>query len=369
VVTFKKSKKCGQEKYVWKWGDQPIDVADSYTYLGITMNANGKYQDARDNIKNKASKAMYAIMKYCKGGDVPAKVALELYEKLMRPILVYGSEIWMMSDTQRGGIYGDNTCSKKSIPGEKVALQYARYILGVHKKTSNLAVRGELGLYPLYIECIIQMCKYWHRAAFFPPESLIGAAYAEQIKLVKMNTQCWLKNVYMLLEYYNLHKCMDQPEFFDIGYLREKIISKYENYWHDLLYKDDVKNGSNKLRTYRLFKSEFKFEPYLNEVKIRKHRCDLTRLRTSSHKLNIEVGRYSRPPIPVENRICKVCNNSSIEDEYHIFNCDYYADLRSESNIEVNNREDFYKLMMNVDDAKSLSFYVHKCFDRRKESS
>jgi len=75
--------------------------------------------------------------------------------------------------------------------------------------------------------------------------------------------------------------------------------------WKDtsMLYNDNNKCNGNKLRTHTHFKNDFKFEPYLCNIKIQQHRYDLTKFRTSSHKLNIETGRYCRPPIPLENRI------------------------------------------------------------------
>ena len=46
-------------------------------------------------------------------------------------------------------------------------------------------------------------------------------------------------------------------------------------------------------------------------------RSILTRFRISAHKLEIEIGRYTTPKTPLENRLCKQCNSSEIEDEEH----------------------------------------------------
>ena len=43
----------------------------------------------------------------------------------------------------------------------------------------------------------------------------------------------------------------------------------------------------------------------------------------SSHKLKVEIGRWSR--IPRENRLCKC--NLGIQDEYHIFTCPLVKDI------------------------------------------
>ena len=38
-----------------------------------------------------------------------------------------------------------------------------KYILGVGKKTSNIATYGQLGRYPLYIDSVLANVKYWLR--------------------------------------------------------------------------------------------------------------------------------------------------------------------------------------------------------------
>jgi hypothetical protein len=61
---------------------------------------------------------------------------------------------------------------------------------------------------------------------------------------------------------------------------------------HFLSCNDNKKsNCSNKLRTYRLFKNKFTFEPYLYWGNYDKRRL-ITKFRISSHQLEIERGRY-----------------------------------------------------------------------------
>ena len=82
------------------------------------------------------------------------------------------------------------------------------------------------------------------------------------------------------------------------------------------------------LRTYRLFKTEIKLEPYLLEVKDSVTIRFLSRFWLSSHNLYIETGRWQCPKIPPEDRICPSCKNG-VEDEIHVFvQCQRYNDLR-----------------------------------------
>ncbi len=57
----------------------------------------------------------------------------------------------------------------------------------------------------------------------------------------------------------------------------------------------------------------------------------MSNLRISTHKLEIERGRYTKPhPKPADKRYCMVCRTDDIEDEIHFLgHCEGYKDLRS----------------------------------------
>ena len=80
------------------------------------------------------------------------------------------------------------------------------------------------------------------------------------------------------------------------------LIKRYKTLWRNKLETEAV-TKKGKLRTYFSFKSVFQNEAYLNVVRNRSHQRSLTKLRISSHKLEIESGRYSRKA--VAERICK----------------------------------------------------------------
>ena len=54
------------------------------------------------------------------------------------------------------------------------------------------------------------------------------------------------------------------------------------------------------------------------------------KLRVSSHRLEVEIGRWSRPvSTPFDERKCKICDK--LEEEFHfLFECSLYADLRKQ---------------------------------------
>ena len=87
-------------------------------------------------------------------------------------------------------------------------------------------------------------------------------------------------------------------------------------------------NQSSRAIFYRSI-ANFEFSAYLDIITVRKFRFALAKLRTSSHSLEVEMGRWARPErIAVENRKCKHCQ--ILEDEFHfILECPLYSNIRT----------------------------------------
>ena len=89
--------------------------------------------------------------------------------------------------------------------------------------------------------------------------------------------------------------------------------------------------NSIKLRTYIKFKFDHSLEEYLFYIPDTRWMKALSRLRMSSHMLEIERGRHVKPrKIPLEQRICQRCTSISVDDEIHfLITCSYFATQRT----------------------------------------
>ena len=75
------------------------------------------------------------------------------------------------------------------------------------------------------------------------------------------------------------------------------------------------------------FKTVFERSSYLHQLHTVKYRHILALFRLSSHKLNIEIGRYNK--IDRQDRRCIRCNLNDIEDEFHfVLVCPDYINLK-----------------------------------------
>jgi hypothetical protein len=82
---------------------------------------------------------------------------------------------------------------------------------------------------------------------------------------------------------------------------------------------DDRMNiNGNKLRTFRLYKTSVQTEHYVSCQLPRTTRRTMALFRSGVLPLAVETRRYSRPQIPLNERLCKYCNANSVENEIHL---------------------------------------------------
>ncbi len=106
--------------------------------------------------------------------------------------------------------------------------------------------------------------------------------------------------------------------------------------------------------TYKLSKCSLVKDDYLNLTNAKLGRA-MTKFRISAHRLPIELGRYNKPPLPPEERICTICPNKPIEDEQHfILECHKYYTNRKGLFEEVKKRGSNFRDLNKQDKFVSL---------------
>ena len=135
--------------------------------------------------------------------------------------------------------------------------------------------------------------------------------YNELFKLHQMGFVTWVTRVGELVDTYSIN-IDDSPAKFK-SECKRSVFGKFTHAWSE-----DVQNIQRNpiLRTYCKIKQEFGMETYLELIKNHKYRTAMAQLRTSSHALAIEYGRYTRPKTKLEDRCCLFCTHA-LEDEKH----------------------------------------------------
>ena len=133
-----------------------IEQVENYIYLGniLTMVQSHKgdiFSKNYDYLSGQSGKAMFSIKKRLKsGGQLPPWIQIHLFENLVRPILLYDSDVW-------GVNVSTNT------PIDKLFFYYMRCVLHVKATTSNVIVIGESGQMLPSVYCHINALCYLKR--------------------------------------------------------------------------------------------------------------------------------------------------------------------------------------------------------------
>ena len=110
------------------------------------------------------------------------------------------------------------------------------------------------------------------------------------------------------------------------------------------------------------------------------YRKNISRIRLSCHKLQIEIGRLASRALRLEpeERICKLCDLNTCEDEVHFISicpkfCNerrllFQSASRSYPNFDrLDSEQKLVFLMSNEDIIKSLGIYITQCFLKRTD--
>jgi len=295
-----------------RFNNVPLEIVWEYKYLGTLFNYNNTFNKAKESQCASARRAVFSILKNSRKLDLPIDLTLDLFDKCVKPILLYGSEVW--------GFEQMCIC-------DKVQLSFFKMLLNVKSSTPSCMLYGELGKYPVSLDATTRVLCFWYKLCKEYTEGLnkLSILLLRLTTVLYINTTFksnWLTCVhktlnnlglsYIWLLSYNCNLSLAQFKHL----VKQRIQDQFIQSWrHDV-------HETNVSLTYRLFKQNFNFENYLTILPLSKSKI-LLKFRLSSHKLPIQRLRYSN--VPLNERICNICDRNELGDEFHyLFNCSFH---------------------------------------------
>ena len=111
----------------FEYNGENIEIVKEFTYLGVVFMTGGSFSETHEALSGQALKAIFKLKSYVnKFTFLSVSHMLRLFDKLILPILTYGSEV-----------SADNI--------ERTHLQFCKHLLGVKIQTQNNFIYGELG--------------------------------------------------------------------------------------------------------------------------------------------------------------------------------------------------------------------------------
>ena len=354
VLIFRKGRL--QRNMHFTYAGTDIEIVSEFNYLGLVFSCGAAFAKATNMLSSKAVKAMNGLFANVKYIDVPVKTMFNLFDSLVAPILNYACEIW--------GCTRAENC-------ERIHRKFCKWVLNVKINTNNYAIYGETGRFPLYIERHVRMIKYWFKISDVNNKNcILSTTYAKLLDAIQNdpNSSNWLSHIKSILDRSGFHEVwlyrasVNIKQF--IPTLRQRLRDIFINEW-----REGIMLHSS-LFLYREFKTTFELATYFQKVESPKLRKFLSKIRLSSHNLNIEEGRYRNEARP--QRICNLCDKRDIEDEFHfIIVCPIYSNIRSKFIkkyfFQRPSMFKFIELMQsnNVNVLRKLAKYIIQAFELR----
>ena len=321
----------------------PLEETKEYNFLGNVINYKGNFKRAIQELTKKGLKVLFALKgRFSNFQSIPIPLSCKLFDVLIKPVLLYNSEVWFMEDyfsilksmkrAEQHGSVCDSLSLEDKFCYEIVHNRYCKTVLGLKKTACNFSAKLELGRFSIISFIKKQVMLYFCRLNMGKINPLLKEAYEMNKNLDGEGIYTWHTFAHNTFEEMGLDikdfESSDKP-FNEIKFdLKIKLKNQINNvYKGKTVNKLSSIDDSSKLSLYSKLKSEIGIEKYLLEEPSFKNRQMITKLRVSDHTLEIETGRYKN--IPRENRNCKLCKDE-IDDEYHfLLNCKLNSNLRN----------------------------------------
>lgn len=228
-------------------------------------------------------------------------------------------------------------------------------------------IYGETGRYPLYINVYTRIITYWGKMLISPENKIVYTVY-RYLFLQHFNSDCkspWIDCIQRILNMCGLQYVWQNHNFVNIEWLSATVNQRLKDQFMQI-WSNDI-NCSSRGQVYKILKPYFGFEKYLDilPVKLRKK---FIKFRTSNHRFPVETGRWYN--IPLNERLCLLCNKGLIGDEFHyILECSALEEIRKKYiNTKYWKRPNFFKfseLMTNCNckSLRKLCVFISKIVD------
>jgi hypothetical protein len=349
IVIFRNGGHIGRsEKWFFK-GEQ-ICVVNQYKYLGVWFSTRLSFSHTVEHQTRKAIAGSMAVLRTLwQVGDLSPQLLFKMFDTQIKPILLYGSEIWGLQN---------NTLL------EKAHLFVLKKCLNVSLKTPNDLVYGETGRKPLAIDAMVAVLRYWLRLTRIESSRLPRKAYDMQLVMSNHGKRCWAKAVENILMVNGFgHVWLNQGAQYTRWFLRvfyQCLSDCWQQDWFSRI------RDSDRYNYYRIFKCTFGLEPYFTDVKNRKLRNCLIRFRLGISDLKTHKYRYVKDH--TTDLSCPFCAGVVDEENHFLFECTRLSELRNKHLIskyrQALEKHDLQKLMNNF--CEHVARYIYYGFKLRK---
>ena len=305
---------------------QPVVMTKSFKYLGMEFHCTKPFgPTAIGTLAEAGNRAVHAMRRRCVELGIGSPLLhTQLFDALVRPVLSHCCEVW-----------SPQLLSGMDHAGEALHRGFLRRLLGVRASTPNLLLLAETGRFPLSVFWATLTARYWSRLVDMAPGRLVRQAFEASLGLAQQPLppslghayRPWAAQVADVFESLGVAVCLQSPAGVSDTDVAAALQSQYTAQLSGA-------EGSKTTHYYHAVRGgeaapeHWQPAAYLDQVADRPRLVRLAQLRTGSHWLRVETGRWQE--LERAQRTCPHCGPAAVEDEEHMaLHCPQYSDIRS----------------------------------------
>ena len=264
-----------------------IKYSSCLEYLGVLISDSGSIDlDIKNFIETKQANVSIKYRNYCnKNRNAPLSAKLDVLDTCVSSSIIYACETW-------------GKCSEAAEQLYRVGLRVA---LDIRSNINNEILYVESGRHPL--ECKIKKLqhKFWTYSKDYMMENPASA-------IAKVLSMALQEKVHIVRYYKDLDTEFESPES-----CQNSLRNNFELKWRNKF--TNERDENSRLGTYFSVNPDLTPWVPIPQNIMESERKIITRFRTGSHSLNIEIMRYSN--IQRERRLCSC--KLAVQNIWHVF--------------------------------------------------
>ena len=342
-----RNRRKNKTSFNFKIGGSKIELVDQNQYLGIIFDEYLTLEKCGKALSEFGGRALgFVISKFKQFKNVGYNTFTKLYDTGVNSIISYGASIWG---------YGNEKL------GQAVQNRAMRYFLGVHKTAPLHSIQADMGWLSVKYQYYLCMIRLWNRLIKMPDGRITKKVAVHS--LINVTDSNWFGKLCHILDQMNKTNYIIEEREIDLKDIKFHLSDIMHIEWSNTVgYKP-------KLRNYTKFKQDIHTEKYVISNISRSQRSFLAQVRMGILPLNVETGRYLRKPL--NERLCLLCKEREIEDEYHFLcSCQRYKTERNQicsgiPNFKNLTPDDQFVSLMRLN-PKVLAKFIESIWNKRK---
>jgi hypothetical protein len=341
---------------VFPFKGAPVEVVNSYVYLGLVFEDGQHLRHALLGAVAKAKRVLHAMFGQCyKLGLHNAGIQGHLFDSLVKPVLCYGCEVW-------GPDWAAQLCGKgdflTGVAEKEVQSPFMRQSLGVCKATPIGPMMEELNREPLSCHWMKMAAKLWNKAVGRGPGDFLRLAMEENVQLagqgdlpLAARKRLWAYHFTQGMQALGVDWCEGDGtlKLLDVGTIAEAMKRRWQQHERkevEAALREgpawEAEEGAVRAAPttfsagFMKFKHEKWFgsglerdETWVHHLQKAEHVRVVAQFRLGSHWLEVQQGKFKG--VPRNERVCPHCK--VVEDEMHVLECPLYTQFRARSGL------------------------------------